>query len=380
MLYFLAESPLLFSFLILNHSDLFPFPLCMQIKRSMFEIATQFNAIFRAQQTYSMASTAGGSNNQVSVSLLSMWTSRRVHSFLKIVAGELNMMEDSASLRDALDACVFFSGSMGRLGADFTAQLPPLFEEKMLSIVLQNWKDGTTQLAETLKICRDAGVVSPLVSSAIVTSENTVGGSSDGIDASSPSVMMPPPRQLMALPPLGRLVNACLTGLNELRRCLLPGIFSQLRDALEKYFLLETKSILHAHERAVMTPGLRGEAVQLREVAKQMKETTKIIIFPYLRGAVELSLGNEAGAKQYFDKLRVVLQPPPPPPPVSPTVKGEEKEVAGGETPAEEEIAKGVLPTVPPSTSIGESQVVEPEPEAKLESEGWTNEDDLEGI
>jgi hypothetical protein len=165
-----------------------------------------------------------------------------------------------------------------------------------------------------------------------------------------------------------------LTGLNELRRCLLPGIFSKLRDALEKDFLLETKSILHAHERAVMTPGLRGEAVQLREVAKQMKEATKIIIFPYVRGAVELSLGNEAGAKQYFYKLRVVLQPPPLPPPVSPTVKDEEKEVTGGETPAEEEIAESVLPPVPPFTSIGENQIVEPE------SEGWTNEDDLEGI
>ena len=317
---------------------------------------------------------------QVSVSLLSMWTSRRVHSFLKIVAAELNMMEDSASLRDALDACVFFSGSMGRLGADFTAQLPPLFEEKMLSIVLQNWKDGTTQLAETLKICRDAGVVSPLVSSAVVTSENTGGGSSDGIDASSSSAMMPPPRQLMALPPLGRLVNACLTGLNELRRCLLPGIFSKLREALEKDLLLETKSILHAHERAVMTPGLRGEAVQLREVAKQMKEVTKTIIFPYLRGAVELSVGNEAGAKQYFDKLRVLLQPPPPPPP-APVAEEEEKDTIGGESPAEEEITEDASPTVLTSTIIGgESQVVEPEAETKLEPEGWANEDDLEGI
>jgi hypothetical protein len=286
----------------------------------MFEITTQFNAIFRAQQTPSVST-----NNQVSVPLLSMWTSRRVHSFLRIVASELHTMEDSASLRDALDACAFFSSSMGRLGADFTAQLPPVFEEKMLSIVLQTWKDGTTQLAETLKICRDAGVVSPLISSAVMAGDSAVAGmSSEGVDASFPSAMMPPPRQLMALPPLARLVNACLNGLNELRRCLLPGMFSKLRDTLEKDFLLETKSILHAHERAVMTPGLRGEAVQLREVAKQMKETTKAIIFPYLRGAMELSLGNEFGAKQNFDKLRLVLQPPPPPA-VPPTVTEEEK-------------------------------------------------------
>jgi conserved oligomeric Golgi complex subunit 8 len=271
----------------------------------MFEIATQFNAIFRAQETAS-------NSNKVSVSLLSMWTSRRIHTFLKILSTELNNMEDSASLRDALDASAFFSQSMGRLGADFTSQLPPLFEERMVGIVLRHWKEGTSQLMETLKICRDAGVASPLVSTAVAAPDSS---NMDGSDGGSTSAMMPPPRQLMALPPLGRVVNACLTGLNELRRCLLPGVFSRIRNALEKEFLLELKNVLHAHERAVMTPGLRGEAVQLREVAKQMKDTTKTIIFPYLRGAVELSLGNEPGASEYFDKLRVVLQPPPPPPP-----------------------------------------------------------------
>lgn len=219
-------------------------------------------------------------------------------------------MEDSASLRDALDASAFFSQSMGRLGADFTSQLPPLFEEKMVSIVLQHWHEGTSQLAETLKICRDAGVASPLVSTAATAPESD---NLDGSDGTSSTVMMPPPRQLMSLPPLGRVVNACLSGLNELRRCLLPGVFPRLRMALEKEFLLEIKNCLHSHERAVMTPGLRGEAVQLREVAKQMKDTTKTIIFPYLRGAVELSLGNETGAKEHFDKLRKILQPPPPP-------------------------------------------------------------------
>jgi hypothetical protein len=286
----------------------------------MFEIATQFNAIFRAQQTSHIVNGNGSSNNnndvQVSVSLLSMWTSRRVHSFLKILSSQLQLMEDSGSLRDALDACVFFTGSMGRLGADFTAQLPPLFEQKLLAIVLHNWKEGTNQLTETLKICRDAGVASPLFSSTVMASTSDNGGTSEGEDndsTSSSGVMMAPPRQLMSLPPLGRLVNACLVGLNELRRCLMPGIFSQLRTAVEKEFLLEVKNILHAHERAVMTPGLRGDATKLREIARKMKNVTKTIVFPYVRGAVELSLGNVSGAKIHFDKLKVFLNPPAPP-------------------------------------------------------------------
>ena len=291
--------------------------------RRMFEIATQFNAIFRAQQS-STPRANDNDNSQVSISLLSMWTSRRIHSFLKILTKQLQLMEDSGALRDALDACIFFTGSMGRLGADFTAQLPPLFEEKLLAIVLGDWKEGTSQLSETLKICRDAGVASPLVSSTAVASTDAE-GDTDQTESSS-SVMMPPPRKLMALPPLGRLVNACLTGLNELRRCLLPGIFPKLREALEKEFLQEVKGILHAHERAVMTPGLKGDAAKLRTVAKEMKMVTKMTVFPYVRGALELSLGNEEGAKQHFDKLRKVLVPPGPPPPPPP------KQAEAGET------------------------------------------------
>jgi len=342
----------------------------------MFEIVTQFNAIFRAQQSSHNAngsssgsnSNPNDSNGQVSISLLSMWTTRRIHSFLKILNSQLHLMDDSGSLRDALDSCIFFTGSMGRLGADFTAQLPPLFEQKLMVIVLNNWREGTNQLAETLKICRDAGVASPLVSSTIVATETGASSTTNtdaeegNVSGSSSSVMMPPPRKLMALPPLGRLVNACLTGLNELRRCLLPGIFPQLRDALEKEFLLETKNILHAHERAVMTPGLKGDAAKLRDIAKEMKMITKTIIFSYVRGALELSLGNELGAKQNFDKLRKVLNPPAPPPPLPPLPKSEEGEKAEDEkdTPATEIPATYTTPAT--------SSVANPEPEAANES------------
>ena len=116
-----------------------------------------------------------------------------------------------------------------------------------------------------------------------------------------------PPRQLMALPPLGRLVNAFLTGLNELRRCLLPGILSKLRESLEEV-LKEVASILQVNERAVMTPGLRGDAVQLREIAKEMQAVMENVVVPYVRGALEASLGNKQGAKDFFDKLVVESQ------------------------------------------------------------------------
>ena len=246
----------------------------------MFEVATQFNAIFRAQ-TQSTGSS--------SVSLLSMWMSRRTRSFLELLSSELAVVEDAASLRDALEASVFFANSMGRLGADFTAQLPGLFEPKMLSIVEKHWKQGLQQFQDTLRVCREAAVASPLVSQTVESDQDA------SVDPSSLSGPLAPPRQLLALPPLARLVNAILTGLNELRRCLLPGIFAQLRKLLEEV-ISEVQSDLLTNERLVMKPGFRGEAAQLREVAARFKSVFGEIVEPYLRGSVEAALGNEEGA------------------------------------------------------------------------------------
>ena len=119
---------------------------------------------------------------------------------------------------------------------------------------------------------------------------------------------MPPPRQLMALPPLGRLVNAVLNGLNELRRCLLPGIFSKLRESLDQV-IQKVGTILQTNERAVMTPGLRGDAKELRRIAAEMKTVMETIVTPYLNGALESSLGNDEKAKEYNEKVLAQTQP-----------------------------------------------------------------------
>jgi len=256
----------------------------------MFEVATQYNAIFRAQTGSPEGST----------SLLSMWTSRRVHSFLGMLAGNLKRMEDSAVLRDALEASVFFATSMGRLGADFTAQLPALFETRMLAIVKQAWKDAPQQLEETLKVCRDAGIAAPLVSHNVEMEASAPTATSAVTSGGQP---MPPPRTLMALPCLARVVNAILSGLNELRRCLLPGIFMQLRASLEEV-ITDVRRVLSINEKAVNAPTLRGEKRELREAASRMRIMFKDIVEPFLRGSLEMALGNFQAAEVQYNILR----------------------------------------------------------------------------
>jgi conserved oligomeric Golgi complex subunit 8 len=231
-----------------------------------------------------------------------MWMARRIHAFLTLLPNELDLIQDSATLRDALEASVFFANSMGRLGADFTAQLPKIFESKMLGLVESIWIQGVVQLQETLRVCAEAGIVSPLVSQSqeSVTFLETSSLPLDGPQA--------PPRMLLALPPLGRLVNAILTGLNELRRCLLPGIFATLRTILERQVIEAVKSTLAYHERAVLKPGLRGEAAQLREVAARYKLVVTDVLDPYLRGSLYAAIGNKQGAERfhliYLDSLK----------------------------------------------------------------------------
>ena len=143
-----------------------------------------------------------------------------------------------------------------------------------------------------------------------------------------------------------------------------------MREAIEKEFLLETKNILHTHERAVMTPGMKGDAAKLREIAKEMKMVTKTIVFPYVRGAVELSLGNEEGAQQHFIKLRKVLNPPaPPPPPPAPVPTPEPTTAAEGDAAGDETKAPAGEPsatdTPPPGTDadVANPEPVTPEPQ-----------------
>ena len=140
---------------------------------------------------------------------------RRIHAFLNLLTTHLAATEDSAKVRDALEASDFFASSMGRLGADFSAQLGPIFETRMHAIVTKPWKDGANQLKETLGICSNAGVAAPLVSHA--TMDTAPDGPRIGeIPLEDPQ---PPPRQLMELPPLARFVNAILTGVSILLLC-----------------------------------------------------------------------------------------------------------------------------------------------------------------
>lgn len=203
-------------------------------------------------------------------------------------------VNDTATLRDALDAASFFASSMGRVGADFQPLLAPIFEPRLTEMIVGHWNDGLNGMIETLKACRDAGVAGPLFGTETSSSKDGndgTGNGADGVELLQSSRTPAPPRKLLALPPLARFLNAYLGGLNELRRCLLPGAFPAIRAAQYK-LIADSKMALQANERAVLTPGLRGEAARLREIASKMKSEFDNCLEPYMTSCLEVALGS----------------------------------------------------------------------------------------
>ena len=270
-----------------------------------FEIVTQFLAIFRGSFAPSTASSSN--NNDHSFSLLSMWTARRIQTFLTTLSSNIiTHVNDTATLRDALDAASFFASSMGRVGADFQPLLAPIFEPRLVEMVVGQWNDGLNGMIETLKACRDAGVAGPLFGAETSNKENGEGNNADGVDMVQSSRTPAPPRKLLAMPPLARFLNTYLSGLNELRRCLLPGAFPAIRSAQAK-LVADVKLALQQNERAALTPGLRGEASKLREIASKMKSEFDHCLEPYMTQTLEVALGSVDHAVEEAKKAAAEL-------------------------------------------------------------------------
>lgn len=262
-----------------------------------FEIASQYLAIFRSSPSFSSKNVE--SSNRAYM-LLSMWTTRRIDTFIQDHLSNrcLPQISDTATLRDALESATFFATSMGRLGADFSPMLQSIFQKRLIAIVTSHWADGLQVLENTLKLCRDSGVASPLYSHRDVSTlkEDAREGDTENVLDHHARVAPQPPRSLLVSPPLARLVNAFLVGLNELRRCLLACAFPELRRFSREEFISKAKQILVENERAVLTPGFLSakgkDGAKLRSLAVELKDKFESCAKPYLEGSLEFALGS----------------------------------------------------------------------------------------
>ncbi|CAN0163067.1 unnamed protein product, partial [Ectocarpus sp. 8 AP-2014] len=165
--------------------------------------------------------------------ILSLWLLRRVSAFVEQLKGLLPLVEDGGLLRSLLEECMFFGASMGRLGTDFRGLLVPVFEERVSGAAAAQWATASAEFVVTLRDVAGNGASLLHVPdrSTIATSR---GGPANGHGTSGAGAataeaerraalyggdggIPPPPRSLMAFPPVARLLNLVLTSFNQLR-------------------------------------------------------------------------------------------------------------------------------------------------------------------
>jgi len=208
---------------------------------------------------------------------------KRTAKFLDKLKKEFSVIHDIGALRDVLDACVFFASSLVRVGGNFQALLPPMFEIKIIEIVTGHWNRGLETLSSTLELSREKGKVTAL-------RNDSIGEFSNQLEEENDENILMAPRILLSYPPLGRLTNAYFSGLNELRRCLLPGVETLLKSSLYT-FLTDIEKILQEFQRKVLTPGQKGEAEGLREIAALYRNEFDAVIKPLFKQGVDFALG-----------------------------------------------------------------------------------------
>ena len=162
-------------------------------------------------------------------------------------------LADGAALRSALEQCMFFGASVGRVGADFRPLIVPVFEDVVVANTLGQWERAADEFKTTLTAHCGVAVASlsagsassaahllPLFTPGYADSDRTAAppalrGSRDGdtgahdagvllsdaaaaaAAAHEPLALAPPPSALR-YPPLARLLNGALVALNQARR------------------------------------------------------------------------------------------------------------------------------------------------------------------
>lgn len=211
---------------------LFPFPAQQHLTKTIevtrvnvFNIMTQFKAIFLGEEDFSKKTTTTSSAASEKSSqrgdenkLLHSWLSRKVEQFLKTLETDLN--RGISSLDTVLGQCMYFGMSFSRIGADFRGQMVPIF----LKFIAKQVEEGVKAASKGFHVeMENYTLINKIVSRQDAMDRNK--------EESPESVS--PPESLLDFRPLANYCNAILNLLNELRLCAPMAVATHLTRALE---------------------------------------------------------------------------------------------------------------------------------------------------
>ena len=228
-----------------------------------FDIITQYRAIFV------------NSNNDLTI--LSRWVQNMTRDFLKRLLAHLedvsegsvrvfssltfitsltNIIRTPQVLSNAMETCMYFGRSLGRVGADFSAlvrehhlhnsiterlsnipnQIPHVFQMRMYDMVKSHLERGLETFEKNLR-------------SDIFKQQDT---SSLSSDITAPNLQdiatSTPPSTLLVFPFVAALTNTFLSAFNELRHCAVLKLQDQLLDVLRETLIRMVQVLIEFKE------------------------------------------------------------------------------------------------------------------------------------
>ncbi len=203
----------------------------------VFEIITQYRAVFSddGMDEYSaVPHLKSDTSSSQATAILFDWASSCISAYLTRLEAGLRDICDGAALNTVLQQAMYCGHSLGRVGADFRAALPPLFEATVLRIYSSHLAAARRQFETMLEDHRWAPVGSSAFRrdrSAAASSQNKA--NSTPANGSADATQYDPPLAVLDSPPLAVFLNGILAALNELRLCAPVSLGKRLGAMLE---------------------------------------------------------------------------------------------------------------------------------------------------
>lgn len=189
----------------------------------LFDVITQYRAIFSDEEPL-LPPTVAASQAQVSeAAIFHGWVVQQVAAFLHTLECDLQRGA-GVRLDSLLGPCMYFGLSFSRVGADFRAQLVPVFQRAAARAFSGAVREAVKRFQEDMNL---------------YTLPTVLGASS--VPPAQPAVQpgtLQPPMALLPFQPLACFLNNVLSAFNDLRLCCPLGLAQEvttcLQDALKE--------------------------------------------------------------------------------------------------------------------------------------------------
>lgn len=172
----------------------------------LFDAVMQFRAVFADEDGQDVVPSETASSSSRLGGLLYAWAGRRVHIYLMSLQALLPQVGEGGSLGAALEHCMYAGAALSRVGLDFRAALPPLFESRILEMFTRTVASAVETAAATLETQKWLPSSSAARTCRPHIKEEAESGAA-------------PPYRLMESVPLALFANGVAAALNELRHC-----------------------------------------------------------------------------------------------------------------------------------------------------------------